>query len=80
MCIENPGRSLATGQHVAFQADEMTLSGREAGPDDWTPSYSWHGFRYIEVTVPHGMKVGPEEPGKLTVACSHSVLTHYYLP
>ncbi len=88
VCIENPGRSVATGQHIAFQADEMTLSGRAAGPDDWIPSYSWHvrirsylavsrsnlpltydgtlpaqGFRYIEVTVPHGMKVGPEEPG-----------------
>ena len=44
------------------QADELTLSGRDTA-DDWTPSYSWHGFRYIEVTVPHGMKVGPEEPG-----------------
>ena len=21
------------------------------------------GFRYIEITVPHGMKVGPEDPG-----------------
>ena len=30
------------------------LSGRA---DDWTPAYSWHGFRYIEVTVPHGVAV-----------------------
>ena len=61
-CIDNPGRSVETGQHVAYQADELTLSGRGTA-DEWTPSYSWHGFRYIEVTVPHGMKVGPEEPG-----------------
>ena len=33
-----------------MQADELILSGRA---DDWTPSYSWHGFRYVEVTVPH---------------------------
>lgn len=47
-CILNPGRSVETGLHVAYQADEMILSGRA---DDWTPSYSWHGFRYIELTV-----------------------------
>lgn len=38
-CIVNPGRSLETGLHVAFQADELTLSGRA---DDWTPSYLPH--------------------------------------
>ena len=26
-------------------------------------SCSMQGFRYIEVTVPHGMQIGPEEPG-----------------
>lgn len=31
--------------------------------DDWTPQWSWHGFRYIEVTVPHHMSWGPEEVG-----------------
>ena len=53
-CIRNPGRSVATGLHVAYQADELTLSGRA---DDWTPAYSWHGFRYIEVTAPLGVSV-----------------------
>ena len=53
-CIRNPGRSIATGLHVAYQADELTLSGRA---DDWTPAYSWHGFRYIEVTAPLGVNV-----------------------
>ena len=47
-CIENPGRSVGSGRHVAFQSDEMILSGRA---DEWTPEYSWHGFRYIEVVV-----------------------------
>ena len=36
--IDNPGRSVATGKHVAYQADEMVLSGKA---DDWTPAYSW---------------------------------------
>jgi alpha-L-rhamnosidase len=62
LCVENPGRSLETGLHVAFQADELTLSGRET-PDDWTPSYSWHGFRFVELTVPLGMTIGPDTAG-----------------
>ena len=43
-CIVNEGRTLANGLHVAFQQDTLTLSG---GNDDWTPSWSWHGFRSI---------------------------------
>jgi alpha-L-rhamnosidase len=34
---------------VAYQQDTLTLGSRSV---DWTPSWSWHGFRYIEVTLP----------------------------
>merc|ERR1711871_457842 len=39
---------------IAVQRDELTLSGRQGG-DDWTPSWSWHGFRFIELTLPVGV-------------------------
>ena len=51
---------------VAFQQDALTLSG---GEDDWTPNWSWHGFRYIEVTVPHHMAWGPEVSPSQSATC-----------
>jgi|EP01046_Picozoa_sp_COSAG06_P030995 hypothetical protein len=30
-CIDNPGRSVETGQHVAFQSDELTLVRKHHG-------------------------------------------------
>ena len=40
---------------LAYQGDVLTLSGQ--GVDDWTPAWSWHGFRYVEVTAPAGVEV-----------------------
>ena len=34
---------------VAAQQDVVQLGSRSL---DWTPSWSWHGFRYIEMTLP----------------------------
>ena len=49
VCIEN----IIGTEHIAYQADSLTLSGAQGG-DDWTPSWSWHGFRFIELTLPAG--------------------------
>ena len=38
-------------------AQPWPASGAASSADDWTPAYSWHGFRYIELTVPHGVSV-----------------------
>ena len=43
---------------LGFQGDVFTLSGK--GVDEWTPAWSWHGYRYIEVTVPSGVKLAPD--------------------
>ncbi|CAB9522605.1 K05989 alpha-L-rhamnosidase [Seminavis robusta] len=37
---------------IAYQQDIITLGDK---PLDWTPSWSWHGFRYIQVTLPAGI-------------------------
>ena len=34
---------------VAYQSDTLILGALAV---DWTPAWSWHGFRYIEVTTP----------------------------
>lgn len=54
--IKGPNPDAPCQPAVAYQADRLTLSGRAAG-DDWTPSWSWHGFRYIEVTVRKGLAI-----------------------
>ena len=39
---------------LAFQGDSLVLSGRGGG-DEWsTGAYSWHGFRFVEITLPVG--------------------------
>lgn len=43
---------------LAFQGDVFTLSGK--GRDEWTPAWSWHGYRYIEVTMPAGVMLAPD--------------------
>ena len=35
---------------IAYQTDVVTLGA--ATNLDWTPSWSWHGFRYVEVVLP----------------------------
>jgi hypothetical protein len=51
---------------VAYQTDTFTLAGRtslENGTtaaivaDTWAPQWSWHGFRYIEMSLPNGVLV-----------------------
>ena len=34
---------------VAYQSDTIIVGSHDV---DWTPKWSWHGFRYIEVTAP----------------------------
>ena len=52
--IKGPNAKAPCQPTVAWAADTLTLSGKSGG-DDWTPSWSWHGFRYIEITTPHGV-------------------------
>ena len=35
--------------HVGYQEDSYTCSGR--GKEEWTPSFTYHGFQYIELEV-----------------------------
>ncbi|CAB9517107.1 Alpha-L-rhamnosidase [Seminavis robusta] len=39
---------------VAYQGDTLTLGAQAV---QWTPSWSWHGFRYIEVTTPSSVRL-----------------------
>ncbi len=41
-----------------FQTDIITLSGK--GTDEYMTRFNYKGFRYVEVTVPGGMKLAPE--------------------
>eukprot|EP01047_Picozoa_sp_COSAG01_P055638 COSAG01_NODE_6218_length_3786_cov_2.327638_2_plen_354_part_00 len=56
--IKGPNSKEPCQPALGFQGDVMTLSGR--GMDEWAPSWSWHGYRYIEVTVPLGVTLGPD--------------------
>ena len=47
---------------LAYQGDVFTLSGGADG-DVFTPAYSWHGFRYIEVELPAGSELLRPVPG-----------------
>jgi alpha-L-rhamnosidase len=51
-CIENRVIGPVAVNHTAVQSDVLVLSG--GAEDDWTPSWSWHGFRYVEITLPPG--------------------------
>lgn len=43
--------------HVGYQEDSYTCSGR--GMEEWTPSFTYHGFQYIELEV-QGSDATPE--------------------
>ena len=41
---------------LAYQGDSLVLSGRSDG-DRWGTAYAWHGFRFLEVSLPEGAKL-----------------------
>ena len=59
--VKAPNPEAPCQPHVAYQGDQLTLSGAAEG-DEFTPAYSWHGFRYIEVELPIGAElIGPND-------------------
>ena len=55
--IKGPNPNAPCQPPLAYQADELTLSGR-AGGDEWSSgAYSWHGFQFVEVHLPEGVKL-----------------------
>jgi alpha-L-rhamnosidase len=46
--IKAPGVGGPSAPPVAWQEDTYILKG--AGEETWTPRFTWHGFRYVEVT------------------------------
>ena len=52
--IKGPNKMEPCQPALGYQGDVMTLSGQ--GIDEWAPSWSWHGYRYIEATLPSGVK------------------------
>ena len=46
---------------IAYQQDLVILGSHGV---DWTPSWSWHGFRYIEATIPQDL-----DPDDLYMEC-----------
>merc|ERR1719469_796837 len=54
--IKGPNKNAPCQPALAYQADRLILSGK-AGGDEWTPAWSWAGFRFIEVTAPRNVAV-----------------------
>ena len=67
--VLNPDGTLYTANlRSARQGDNFTLRG--AGEEIFEPRFTFHGFRYVELTAP----VGTSEPGELEAIVLHSQL------
>eukprot|EP01065_Artemidia_motanka_P025898 TRINITY_DN30832_c0_g1_i1.p1 TRINITY_DN30832_c0_g1~~TRINITY_DN30832_c0_g1_i1.p1 ORF type:complete len:944 (+),score=232.22 TRINITY_DN30832_c0_g1_i1:49-2832(+) len=52
--VKGPNPKQPCQPDVAYQRDLLVLG---AGTTQWSPAWSWHGFRYFDIEVPSGVTV-----------------------
>eukprot|EP00041_Stephanoeca_diplocostata_P037610 m.1430057 g.1430057 ORF g.1430057 m.1430057 type:complete len:1055 (+) comp25071_c0_seq3:71-3235(+) len=72
--IKGPNSALPCQPAVAYQADEVILNGSTV---TWTPQFSWHGFRYLEVTHPANVVVDAHAVTCVTMRTDFDVVANF---
>jgi alpha-L-rhamnosidase len=83
--IKNPNRDYGGAPVPAVQSDTYVCKG--GGTEEWTPRFTFHGFRYVEVTgwpgTPGrddltGLRLSADLETVGAFSCSHSFLNRLY--